>query len=162
MKKAIYTNIVVSFLSVILNLAFKVYVAHIISKNELALYFTSIDIFTMTLLVLVGFRSSMVVTFAQTKDDEKIINTFRIVLIIALLLVWTLVIPYLMHVLKVHVGYWYLVFTAIALSSSVYFSNMIAMYRLYSIINKTTFLEPAFMIMRPLRSNTTEKLSIIP
>ena len=147
MKKAIYTNIVVSFLSVILNLTFKVYVAHTISKNELALYFTSIDIFTMTLLVLVGFRSSMVVTFAQTKDDEKIINTFRIVLIVALLLVWALVIPYLMHVLKVHVGYWYLVFTAIALSSSVYFSNMIAMYRLYNIINKTTFLEPAFMII---------------
>lgn len=147
MKKAIYTSIIVSFFSVILNFAFKIYVAHIISKNELALYFTSIDIFTMTLLVLVGFRSSMVVTFAQTKDDEKIINTFRIVLIIALLLVWSLVIPYLMHILKVNVGYWYLVFTAISLSLSVYFSNIIAMYRLYSIINKTTFLDPALMII---------------
>ena len=147
MKKAIYTSIIVSFFSVILNFAFKIYVAHIISKNELALYFTSIDIFTMTLLVLVGFRSSMVVTFAQTKDDEKIINTFRIVLIIALLLVWSLVIPYLMHILKVNVGYCYLVFTAISLSLSVYFSNIIAMYRLYSIINKTTFLDPALMII---------------
>ncbi len=147
MKKAIYHSILVSLLGVSLNFAFKIYVAKIMDKSELALYFTAIDIFTMTLLVLVGFRSSMVVSFAQTKDDKKILNTFRIVLLITLLLVWGLVIPYLKHIIGININYWLLVFTAIALALNVYFSNMIAMYRMYDVINKVTFLDPILIII---------------
>ena len=41
----------------------------------------------------------------------------------------------------------YLVFTVIALGFSVYFTNMIAMYRMYRVINLVTFLEPALLII---------------
>lgn len=147
MKKAIYHSIWISSLSVLLNLGFKIFLARLISKTDLALYFTAIDIFTMTLLILVGFRSSMVVTFAQTKDDYKILKIFKAVLFLTVLAVWGFVIPYLKHKIGIHIDYWYLVFTVISLGFSVYFSNLIAMYRMYKIINFVTFLEPALLII---------------
>jgi O-antigen/teichoic acid export membrane protein len=147
MKRAIYHSIWVSSLSVALNFGFKVFLARFISKTDLALYFTAIDIFTMTLLVLVGFRSSMVVTFAHTKDDYKILKVFRVVLFMTVLAVWGFIIPYLKHKIGVHIDYWYLVFTVISLGFSVYYTNLIAMYRMYKTINFVTFLEPALMIV---------------
>lgn len=147
MKKAIYHSIWISSLSVLLNFSFKIFLARFISKADLALYFTSIDIFTMTLLILVGFRSSMVVTFAQTKDDYKILNVFKAVLFVTVLAVWGFIIPYLKHKIGVHIDYWYLVFTVISLGFSVYYTNLIAMYRMYKVINFVTFLEPALLIV---------------
>lgn len=147
MKQAIYHSIWISLLSVSLNFGFKIFLAKFISKADLALYFTAIDIFTMTLLVLVGFRSSMVVTFAQTKDDYKILKVFKGVLFLTVLAVWGFIIPYLKHKIGVHVDYWYLVFTVISLGFSVYFTNLIAMYRMYKVINFVTFLEPAMLIV---------------
>ncbi|WP_345991654.1 hypothetical protein [Sulfurimonas sp. HSL-1716] len=147
MKKAVYHSIWISSLSVILNFGFKIFLARLMPKADLALYFTAIDIFTMTLLVLVGFRSSMVVTFAQTKDDYKILKVFKTVLFVTVLAVWGFVIPYLKHRIGVHIDYWYLVFTVISLGFSVYFTNLIAMYRMYKVINFVTFLEPALLIV---------------
>lgn len=147
MKQAIYHSIWISLLSVSLNFGFKIFLAKFISKADLALYFTAIDIFTMTLLVLVGFRSSMVVTFAQTKDDYKILKVFKGVLFLTVLAVWGFIIPYLKHKIGVHVDYWYLVFTVISLGFSVYYTNLIAMYRMYKVINFVTFLEPAMLIV---------------
>lgn len=146
MKKAFYNGIAASLISICLNFFFKILTAHYIDKSELTLYFTAIDIFTLTLLVLVGFRSSMVVTFAHFKDDKMIINIFRTVLAVVVLAVWALVIPFLKHKVGVDIDYWYLVATVIALSLNLYYSNIVAMYRLYPIINKTTVLDPLLLL----------------
>lgn len=133
-------------MSIGLNFFFKIMSAHLIVKSELTLYFTAIDIFTLTLLVLVGFRSSMVVTFAQLKNPQMIINIFRGVIVVVVLLVWAFVIPFLKHKMGVSIHYWYLVATVVALSIYLYFSNIIAMYRLYNIINAVTLLEPMLLL----------------
>ncbi|MBU0720444.1 hypothetical protein KJ877_03820 [bacterium] len=146
MKKAFYSGIFVTLVSIVLNFAFKIIASHVIEKSALTLYFTTIDIFTLTLLVLVGFRSSMVVSFAQIKNAQMIINVFRTVMFVVVLAVWALVIPFLKHKLGVNIHYWYLVATVIGLSVSVYFSNIIAMYRLYNIINAVTVLEPLLLL----------------
>jgi len=141
-KKAFYNGILASLVSIILNFTFKVITANVILKSSLTLYFTTIDIFTLTLLILVGFRSSMVVTFAQIKNPQMIVNIFRGVLIFIVLTVWAFIIPFLKHKMGVDIHYWYLVATVLGMSLSIYYSNIIAMYRLYGIINFVTFLEP--------------------
>ncbi|MDY0117076.1 MAG: hypothetical protein RBR59_05840 [Sulfurimonadaceae bacterium] len=146
MKQAFYNSILVTLMSIGLNFFFKIMSAHLIVKSELTLYFTAIDIFTLTLLVLVGFRSSMVVTFAQLKNPQMIINIFRGVIVVVVLLVWAFVIPFLKHKMGVSIHYWYLVATVVALSIYLYFSNIIAMYRLYNIINAVTLLEPMLLL----------------
>ena len=146
MKKAFYNGIFVSLISILLNLTFKVLSANFIDKASLTLYFTAIDIFTLTLLVLVGFRSSMVVAFSQIKNANTIINIFRAVIVIVILAVWALVIPFLKHKLGIHIHYWYLVATILSLSLALYFSNIIAMYRLYHIINAVTVIEPIALL----------------
>jgi O-antigen/teichoic acid export membrane protein len=145
-KKAFYSGIGVTLLSIVFNFLFKILTAHLIEKASLTLYFTAIDIFTLTLLVLVGFRSSMVVTFAQLKNSQMIINIFRGVMVVVVLLVWGLVVPFLKHKMGVHIHYWYLVATVLSLSVALYFSNIIAMYRLYNIINAVTLIEPLLVL----------------
>lgn len=146
MKKAFYNGIFVSLISILLNFTFKVLAANFIDKASLTLYFTAIDIFTLTLLVLVGFRSSMVVAFSQIKNANTIINIFRAVIVIVILAVWALVIPFLKHKLGIDIHYWYLVATILSLSAALYFSNIIAMYRLYHIINSVTVIEPIALL----------------
>lgn len=147
MKNYFYSGIIYTLFSIIINFSFKVITANLINKEDLTLYFTAIDIFTLTLLVLVGFRSSMVVSFAQIKNARMIVNIFRAVLVVVVLLVWAFVIPFLKHKIGVEIHYWYLVATVISISLSLYFSNIIAMYRVYSVMNNVTVLEPISLMM---------------
>lgn len=146
MKKAFYSGIAVTLVGIGLNFSFKILAAHLISKQILTLYFTAIDIFTLTLLALVGFRSSMVVAFSQLKNPTMIVNIFRGFVLLSVLLSWAFVIPFLKHKLGVDIHYWYLVATVLCISAVLYFSNIIAMYRLYSIMNIITVLEPALVL----------------
>lgn len=147
MKRAFYHSILVSLLGIALNFSFKILISHLIAKELLALYFTTIDVFTLTLLVLVGFRSSMVVAFSQFQNAQNIINIFRGVLLVVILAVWGLVIPFLKHKMGVDIHYWYLVATLISMSLVLYFSNLIAMYRLYNVMNIVALIEPLFLLI---------------
>jgi len=141
-KKHFYQAILISVFAVVAGFAFKIFLANIIEKEVLTLYYTAIDIFSFSLLILVGFRSSMVVAYAKTKKDENIINIFRYFVLVLVLLSWGFIIPYLKHRLGVEIHYWYLVFTVISMSLYAYLTNQIAMYRLYSLMKQSSFLEP--------------------
>lgn len=141
-----YTAIGVALFSVMLGFGLKIYLATIIDKAPLAIYYTAIDIFSFSLLILIGFRSSMVVTYNKLKQDNAIVNTFRYFLLIAILASWAFVLPYVKHGVKVDVDYWYLVATILSMSLYLYLSNQLAMYRLYGLMNHSSFLEPLLSI----------------
>jgi len=141
-----YTAIFVSLFSVVLGFGLKIYLATIIDKQTLALYYTAIDIFSFSLLVLIGFRSSMVVSYSQLKEDSGIVNIFRYFILAAILASWGFVIPYVKHRLGVEIDYWYLVATVISMSMYLYLSNQLAMYRLYKLMNHSSFMEPLLSI----------------
>jgi len=146
-KKHFYSGIMVTLVSISLSFGFKVYLSHLVEKQTLALYFTVIDIFSISLLILIGFRSSMVVAYNKTGDEIGIINAFRIVVAFLVLLVWMLLVPYLKHYMKVEIHYWYLVFTILSMSLYAYLSNQLAMYREYKLLNYSSFLEPILAIL---------------
>lgn len=146
LTKTFLQSIIFSLVNISLNFGFKIYLAKIISKEDLAIYFTAIDIFSLALLILVGFRSSMVVSYSKTKDDLKILNLFRYFLIATMLLSWAFIIPYIKHKVGVDINYWYLVSLILAMGTYTYLTNQLAMYRLYKNINQIIFLEPIFVI----------------
>jgi len=145
LKHSIYMGVFATLAAIVLNFSFKIFIARLIEKHELALFFTAVDIFSFVLMILIGFRSSMVVSYARTKDDYKIINIFRFVIIVLVLLAWAFALPYLKHKMGVTIHYWYLVAMILSMATSAYMSNQIAMYRHYSTINKATFIEPLLM-----------------
>ena len=145
-KRAFLTSLPVTFFALVVGVGYKVWTASLIERETLALFFTAMDIFALSLIVLVGFRSSMVVSYARTKDDLHILNIFRFILFGAILLAWGAVIPYLKHVLGLNVDYWYLVAALLSMGLWTYLGNQLAMYRLYGAINKATFLEPTLML----------------
>ena len=142
-----YSAIGISLFSVVLGFGLKIYLATIMIKSDLALYYTAIDIFSFSLLILIGFRSSMVVTFNKIKEDNGIINIFRYFIFGALFISWAFVLPYVKHHFDLSINYWYLVATIISMSLYLYLSNQLTMYRLYSIMNKTSFLEPVLSVV---------------
>jgi O-antigen/teichoic acid export membrane protein len=142
MKKIIFKSLIFTLLSIIINFTFKVVVSHQIAKEDLAIFFSVIDIFSFTLLLLIGFRSSMIVSFIKTKDDNNIVNIFRYFFIAIILLSWGFVLPYVKHKIGVDIHYWYLVFLIISMGLVSYFGNLIAMYRQYNVINSTILIEP--------------------
>jgi O-antigen/teichoic acid export membrane protein len=141
-----YLAIGIALFSVLLGFGLKIYLATIIEKEQLALYYTTIDIFSFSLLILIGFRSSMVVTYNKIKEDNAIVNIFRYFILVAILASWGLVLPYVKHGIGVSVDYWYLVSTILSMSLYLYLSNQLAMYRLYGLMNHSSFLEPLLSI----------------
>lgn len=133
-----------SLLALFINIGFKVFLSQNVDKDSLALFFTAIDIFSLSLLILVGFRSSMVVTYAKTKQDAKVLNIFRAILVVFVLFSWALIIPFLKHEVGIDIHYWYLVSTLLSMALWTYLSNQISMYRLYKLINYSIILEPLF------------------
>ncbi len=145
-KSAFLASMPLAILALVLSLGYKVWVARLIDRADLALFFTTLDIFALSLLILVGFRSSMVVAYARTQDDLRILNIFRGIVLVAVLISWAFVIPYLKHKLGVEVHYWYLVGALLSMGLWVYLGNQLSMYRLYATINKATVLEPLLVI----------------
>lgn len=145
-KTAFLTSLPITFFALVVGVGYKVWTASLIERETLALFFTAMDIFALSLLVLVGFRSSMVVSYARTKDDLHILNIFRFILFGAVLIAWGAVIPYLKHILGVNVDYWYLVAALLSIGLWTYLGNQLAMYRLYGAINRATFLEPTLAL----------------
>jgi O-antigen/teichoic acid export membrane protein len=141
-KKHFYHAILIAIFSVVVGFGFKIFLANIIEKDVLTLYYTAIDIFSFSLLILIGFRSSMVVAYAKSKKDENIINISRYFIVILVLISWGFVLPYLKHRVGLEIHYWYLVFTILSMSVYAYLTNQLAMYRLYSLMKQSTFLEP--------------------
>lgn len=104
-KQAIIAGFWASLASISIGFLFKLWLAQWVAKADLALYHTVIDIISLSLILMTGFRSSMVVTYSQTKQDVDITNIFRYSLIAMVLLTWGLVLPYIKHKLQLNVEY---------------------------------------------------------
>ncbi|WP_064609055.1 lipopolysaccharide biosynthesis protein [Photobacterium sp. J15] len=142
LKQAFITGIWATLASISVGFLFKIWLAQWVPKNDLALFNSVIDIISLSLILMTGFRSSMVVSYGQTQNDHDIINIFRFSLIAMVLVTWGLVLPYIKHELHINVGYLQLVGVIVSMGLKVYFTNLVAMYRLYSISNRVTWLEP--------------------
>ena len=141
-KQAFIAGIWATLVSITLGFGYKIWLAQWMVKEDLALYHTVVDIISLSLILMTGFRSSMVVSYSQTQNDKDITNLFRYSLIAVVLLTWGIVLPYIKHQLHIDVEYFHLVGIILGMGFKVYFTNQIAMYRMYEISNRVTWLEP--------------------
>ncbi|QYK02243.1 hypothetical protein K0I62_04510 [Shewanella psychrotolerans] len=141
-KSAFVAGIWATLVSISIGFGFKIWLAQWVIKSDLALYHTVVDIISMSLILMTGFRSSMVVSYSQTQNDKDITNIFRYTLIAMVLLTWGIVLPYIKHKLHLDVAYFHLVGIILGMGLKVYFANQIAMYRMYNISNRVTWMEP--------------------
>ncbi|WOT05820.1 lipopolysaccharide biosynthesis protein [Shewanella youngdeokensis] len=145
-KRSFFAAIWATLASLSLGLAFKIWLAQWVAKSDLALYHSVVDIVSLSLIFLSGFRASMVVNFTQTKNAKDITNVFRYAMILMVLLTWGLVLPYIKHQLDMDVEYIQLVGLIFGVSLKVYFNSQIGMYRLYHIANRVIWIEPLTQI----------------
>ncbi len=146
-KRAFIAGIWATLVSITIGFGFKIWLAQWVAKEDLALYHTVVDIISLSLILMTGFRSSMVVSYSQTQNDRDITNIFRYTLIAMVLLTWGVVLPYIKHRLHIDVEYFHLVGIILGMGFKVYFTNQIAMYRMYTISNKVTWMEPLSQVV---------------
>ncbi|WP_318460767.1 lipopolysaccharide biosynthesis protein [Photobacterium leiognathi] len=147
LKSAFKSGILATLASISVGFLFKIWLAQWVNKDDLALFNSVVDIVSLSLILMTGFRSSMVVTYSQTNNDRDIINIFRFCLITMVLLTWGIVLPYIKHELHINVGYFEMVGVIFSMGMKVYFTNLIAMYRLYDVSNKVTWIEPTTNVL---------------
>ncbi len=147
LKKVFIAGIWATLASISMGFGFKIWLAQWVAKSDLALYHSVVDVISLSLILMTGFRSSMVVSFSQTNNDRDIINIFRFCLLAVVLLTWGVVIPYIKHTLNIDVSYLQLVGVIVGMGFKVYFTNLVAMYRLYDISNKVTWLDPVSNVL---------------
>ncbi len=146
-KNAFLSGIWATLVSIGIGFTFKIWLAAWVPKTDLALFHSVVDIISLSMILMTGFRSSMVVTYSQTQNDTDIINIFRFTLILVVLITWGGVIPYIKHSLSIGVEYLQLVGIIFGLGLKLYFTNLVAMYRLYDITNRTTWLDPSLNVL---------------
>jgi O-antigen/teichoic acid export membrane protein len=146
MIKSFLTNIYLTAISIIINFAFKAYLANIATKAVLATFYTALDVINLFFILFIGARSSMIVAYNKTKDDTNILNLFRISLIIVFFLAWGFMLPFVKHQLNLDIAYLYLIFMFFSFGIYVYFLNQLGMYKLYKAMNVITILEPLLLV----------------
>ena len=147
MKKNFFSNIFITLISIILNFAFKVYLANIVRKDELAIYFSAIDFVSLFLIIFIGARSSMIVHFSKTKDDTAILNIFRLGLFVMVIFSSIFIIPLIQTNLNIQIDYIFFVALLISQAIFTYFFNQMGMYHLYRQTNVITIAEPLLLIL---------------
>ncbi len=122
-KTAFLNSIYATIGSIVLGFGFKIWLAQWVPKTNLALYHSTVDVVTLSLILLTGFRSSMVVSYSQSKNDRDITNIFRLCLISAVLIVWGVVLPYFRHKHGVSIEYSYMVSIILGMGLKIYFTK---------------------------------------
>ncbi|MCK9337197.1 MAG: hypothetical protein M0P43_05120 [Arcobacteraceae bacterium] len=147
MKKNFLNNIYLTLIAIILNFAFKIYLASIIPKVSLGIYYTMIDIISLFLLIFIGSRSSMVVYYNQTQDDKTILNLFRYSLFLVTIISLIFIIPFAKDFLQIEISYLFFALLLISQAIYTYFFNQLGIYRLYKETNIITIFEVSFIIV---------------
>ncbi|MDY0321303.1 MAG: hypothetical protein RBR23_06155 [Arcobacteraceae bacterium] len=146
MKKNFLSNIAITVIAIILNFSFKIYLANLISKEDLGIYYTMIDIISLFLIVFIGSRSSMVVYYNQTKDDATILNLFRYSILAVTIFSLVVIVPLAKDFLGISIPYMFFALLLVSQAFYTYFYNQLGVYRMYQETNIITLLEAILII----------------
>jgi O-antigen/teichoic acid export membrane protein len=147
MKKAILISLPITIAAITISLLFRIYIAHTVDAKSQTYFYTALDLTSIMAVLFIGFRSSMTVAYSRSKDSASVTNIFRLILIIATLLA-ALLFSYPIHLfVDSQTPTAAIMAMFISFGVYIYFTNRLAMFRLYKSINAVTFLEPLLLAL---------------
>lgn len=147
MKKALLLSLPITLIGIAVSLSFRIYLAHTLDTKTQTYYYTTIDLASLMAIVFIGFRSSMTVSYQKSKDADKITNIFFIILIIFTVLAMLLA-SYPIHIfVDSTVPTAYIAMLFLVFGFYIYYTNRLAMFRLYKSINLISLLESPLIIL---------------
>ena len=146
MKRALLISLPITLISVVLSLIFRIHIAQTVGPETQSYYYTTVDLAGLMAIVFIGFRSSMTVAYQKSKDSDSITLLFRwILLFFTLFSALVLSYPLYLFVDKA-VHLWQISLLFIVFGIYIYFTNRLAMFRLYKTINRLSLLETPILI----------------
>lgn len=145
MKKAFILSIFFTIASIVISLWFKSLGASLFGKEDLAVFYSVLDLVGLFMLLFIGFRASMTVAYNKGANAADMLNLFRIIMA-AVTLIGLASSFFILRAAGFGVGFWYLALMFAAFAVYTYFSNQLGMYRLYADTNVVTVIEPLALI----------------
>lgn len=145
MKKAFLLSIFFTIASIVISLWFKSLGASLFGKEDLAVFYSVLDLVGLFMLLFIGFRASMSVSYNKGANAADMLNLFRII-IVAVTIIGLASSFFILRAAGFGISFWYLALIFAAFAVYTYFSNQLGMYRLYADTNAVTILEPLALI----------------
>jgi len=156
LRKSILLNSSVTFLIMILNFSFKIYLAKEFSQENLVIYYTIIDAFSIITRVFVGYKDALTTIYNQTEYKFKIMKTWTVFFIWIIVVSALLIIPLLFNYYLVEkidnlqLDWWHISLLFVSMNLVSYYGYIFLVtkhYKLISIIDIIKSISSIFMIL---------------
>jgi len=152
LKFSILLNSSTTLIIMILNFAFKIYLAKEFPKESLIIYYTITDVFSLILRFFVGYKDALTTLYSQTKEPLKVMKLFTlflmwIVIIIALVLLPLVTELYLPQKIEnFDFSWWYISLLFISMNVVSYYGYIFLVTKHYKLISAQDILRTIFWI----------------
>jgi len=156
LKFSILLNSSVTMFIMILNFAFKIYLAREFSQENLVFYYTIIDIFSIIGRIFIGYKDALTTIYNKTDYKFKILRTWSVFFIWVIIMASFVIIPlvynfYLIEKIdNLNIKWWYISLLFISLNLVSYYGYIFLVtkhYKLISIIDILKSLSSIFTIL---------------
>lgn len=147
MKRSLLLSIPITLVAIAFSLGFRIYIAHNVDHATQAYYYTAVDLASLMAVVFIGFRSSMTVAYQNGSDAQTITLLFGAILAFTTIFS-ALFLSYPIHLfVDKQVSYGYISTLFIVFGLYIYYTNRLAMFRLYKAINNVSLLEAPLLFV---------------
>jgi len=156
LKFSILLNSSITFLIMILNFSFKIYLAKEFSQENLVVYYTIIDAFSIITRVFVGYKDALTTIYNQIEYKFKIMQTWTVfftwIIVVSALLIIPLIFNYYLveKIDNLQIDWWLISLLFVSMNLVSYYGYIFLVtkhYKLISIIDTMKSISSIFMIL---------------
>jgi len=156
LKFSIILNSSITMIIMILNFIFKIYLSREFSQENLVIYYTIIDIFSIISRIFIGYKDALTTIYNQTNHKLKILRTWTVFFVTVIMISSFIIIPlsfnyYLLEKIEnLQIHWWYISLLFVSINLVSYYSYIFLVtkhYKLISINDILKTLSYIFMIL---------------
>jgi O-antigen/teichoic acid export membrane protein len=153
LKLSIILNSSVTMLIIVLNFGFKIYLAKEFSQENLVIYYTITDIFSIIGRVFIGYKDALTTIYNQTKHKLKILRTWSVFFIWVVLFSSFIIIPlsfnfYLVEKIpNLTIQWWYISLLFVSINFVSFYGYLFLVTKYYKLISINDILKSIFGIL---------------
>ena len=154
LRFSIILNSSVTFLIILINFGFKIYLTREFSQENLVVYYTITDIFSILTRVFIGYKDALTTIFNSTKHKLKILKTWTVFFIWAIGISSFLVIPLIYNYYLINkidgldIGWFYISLLFLSINLTSYYGYIFLVTKHYKLISKIDIVRTiSFIVM---------------
>lgn len=153
LKFAVLLNSSVTMIIMIINFAFKIFLAKHFSQFNLVAYYTIIDMFSLLTRVFAGYKDALVTLYFKSEDKTKILQLFTTLFSYVVLFIAFVMIPFVVNfylvakIGQLQISWIYISILFLLMNVVAYFGYLLLVQKAYKIISIYDMLKSLLIII---------------